>query len=250
MQNNWFCKSKEQFTRIASAIHADFSKVCPQAASWKLGPCQMHLFFFQASFYMSQNPTDFPFNHVSEPFTQESEDLWRTWCCWWCSGWCSSWWCSCCGWHCCGWLYSLIICTSTTTTTASRAHATESSSSTIWCSHATGTRFFYCLKDNPSLQAFVSLLLHQTRLELMTDAGIADNVQKMILNLKPLHQHCMMILLLYLILFSSTFFGTCFYWMVMEHIPFWCIWCQSLWGGMCCITCGLLTSSTDSWLAK
>ena len=48
--------------------------------------------------------------------------------------------------------------------------------------------------------------------------------------------------------FSSTFFGTFFGW--MEHIPFWCIWCQSLWGGMCCITCGLLTSSRDSWLAK
>jgi hypothetical protein len=45
MQNNWFCKSKEQFTRIACGIHADFSKVCPPAASWKLGPCQMHLFF-------------------------------------------------------------------------------------------------------------------------------------------------------------------------------------------------------------
>ena len=64
MQNNWFCKSKEQFTRIACGIHAEFSKVCPQAASWKLGQCQMHLFFFQASFYMPQNPTDFPFNHV------------------------------------------------------------------------------------------------------------------------------------------------------------------------------------------
>ena len=61
--------------------------------------------------------------------------------------------------------------------------------------------FFIVLKDCPSLQAFVSLLLHQTRLELMTDAGIAVNVQKMILNLKPLHQHFMMILWLYLIFF-------------------------------------------------
>ena len=26
----------------------------------------MHLFFFQASFYMPQNPTDFPFNHVQK----------------------------------------------------------------------------------------------------------------------------------------------------------------------------------------
>ena len=36
----------------------------------------------------------------------------------------------------------------------------------------------------------------------------------------------------------------------MEQITFWCIWCQPLWGSMCCITCGLLTSSRDSWLAK
>ena len=64
-----------------------------------------------------------------------------------------------------------------------------------------GQDFFIVLKDCPSLQAFVSLLLHQTRLELMTDAGIAVNVQKMILNLKPLHQHFMMILWLYLIFF-------------------------------------------------
>jgi hypothetical protein len=46
----------------------------------------------------------------------------------------------------------------------------------------------------------------------MTDAGIAVNVQKMIMNLKPVHQHFMVILWLYLIFFSSTFFGTFFVW--------------------------------------
>ena len=51
----------------------------------------------------------------------------------------------------------------------------------------------------------MSLLLHQTRLELMTDAGIAVNVQKMILNLKPMHQHFMMILWLYLFFLAAPF---------------------------------------------
>ena len=39
----------------------------------------------------------------------------------------------------------------------------------------------------------------------MTDAGIAVNVQKMILNLKPVHQHAAMILWLYLISLATPF---------------------------------------------